>query len=156
MTVDATLCHIIRGRQILLKKASRGVGVGKWNGPGGKIEPGETPEESVMREVDEETSLRVTDLVYHGKIGFCMNGGKRLDYLVHVFSARGFSGTPRSSEEGEVRWFDLQRIPYAEMWDDDRYWLPLLLNGVTFDARFNYAKDNKHVTDFALKSRARV
>ncbi|MDG6899791.1 MAG: 8-oxo-dGTP diphosphatase [Nitrososphaerota archaeon] len=153
MTVDATVCHIIKGRRLLLKKATRGISAGKWNGPGGKIEPGETATRGVVREVMEETSLSIINPFYHGKLEFYMNGGRSLDYLVHVFSARRFSGRPRSSEEGEVRWFDVREIPYPEMWDDDRYWLPLLLNGVSFDACFTYDRKNRRVVDYLIKAR---
>lgn len=156
MPVEASLCHIIRGGKLLLKKANSGISVGKWNGPGGKLESGETPEQNVAREVMEETSLRIIDPAYHGKIGFYMDGGDRLDYLVHVFLVKRFSGRPRSSEEGRVRWFDLQKIPYSRMWDDDRYWLPLLLNGVRFDARFFYDKRNRIVTKYEIGSQPRI
>lgn len=153
MATYATVCHIIRGRKLLLKLANGGVSAGKWNGPGGKIEAGETPAQGVVREVMEETSLRIADPVYHGKILFRMNGGGGPEYVVHAFSAWKFSGRARSSAEGRVRWFGLESIPYAKMWDDDRYWLPLLLNGVSFDARFTYDRRNEHVTDYEIKSR---
>jgi 8-oxo-dGTP diphosphatase len=149
---DATICHIIHDGKLLLKMANSGISIGKWNGPGGKIERGETPEMNVVREVYEESGLRIIDLVNHGTIMFYLNGGGRLDYLVYVFSARRFSGKARSSEEGRVRWFDIGKIPYAKMWDDDRYWLPLLLNGVGFDARFSYDRQNKRVVDYVIRS----
>lgn len=153
LTINATVCHVIRGDRLLLKKATRGISAGKWDGPGGKIEPGETPAECVVREVREETSLSIADPFYHGKIEFFMNGGKNLDYLVHVFSARDFTGRARSSDEGRVRWFKTQEVPYSRMWDDDRYWLPLLLNGVAFDACFFYDKENRRVVDHDIRSR---
>jgi 8-oxo-dGTP diphosphatase len=156
VVIDATICHIIRDKRLLLKMANSGISMGKWNGPGGKIEPGETPEQNVIREVMEETGLRIIDPAYHGKIEFYMNGNDKLDYLVHIFSSKRFSGRARSSEEGKVRWFDLAKLPYARMWDDDRYWLPLLLNGATFDARFCYDKENKHVVDYEINSRSTI
>ncbi|HMD79161.1 MAG TPA: NUDIX domain-containing protein, partial [Nitrososphaerales archaeon] len=107
---------------------------------------------NVVREVGEETGLRIVNPVNHGTIRFYMNGGGRLDFLVYVFSARRFTGKARSSEEGRVRWFDVGKIPYARMWDDDRYWLPLVLNGVKFDARFSYDRQNKRVVDYEIKS----
>jgi len=151
--IDATICHIIHGGKLLLKEANSGVSVGKWNGPGGKIERGETPEMNVVREVSEETGLVIASPVNHGTIRFYLNGGGRLDYLVYVFSARRFSGKARSSEEGRVRWFDIGKIPYTRMWDDDKYWLPLLLNGIKFDAKFRYDEQNRRVIDYVIKSR---
>lgn len=132
--------------------ASGGISKGKWNGPGGKFEPGETPTQNVIREVMEETSLRIVDPAYYGKIEFYMNGHGTLDWLVHVFLAKRFSGKARSSEEGRVRWFDLDKIPHAKMWDDDRYWLPLLLDGTRFNARFFYDRQNKRVTSYEIST----
>ena len=152
MPIEASLCHIVRKRRLLLKLANSGISKGKWNGPGGKFERGETPTQNVTREVEEETSLRIINPDYRGKIEFYMNGGGSLDYLVHVFLVRRFSGRVRSSEEGKVRWFDLDKIPYAKMWDDDRYWLPLLLNGTKFNARFFYDRQNTHVTSYEISS----
>jgi 8-oxo-dGTP diphosphatase len=151
MTIEASLCHIIRNRRLLLKRANRGISAGKWNGPGGKLERGETPTQNVVREVMEETSLQILNPLYQGKIEFYMNGQGNLDYLVHVFLARKFSGRPKGSKEGRVRWFDVEKIPYEGMWDDDRYWLPLLLNGVKFSARFFYDRENRRVVDYELR-----
>ena len=156
MPTEATICHIVRGRRLLLKKANRGISKGKWNGPGGKLERGETPETNAVREVLEETALRIRNPDYHGRIEFYMDGGDELDYLVHVFLAKKSSGTPRSSREGRVRWFGLGEIPYSQMWDDHRYWLPLLLNGAKFDARFYYDRQNKDVTRYEIGSQPRI
>ena len=153
MPIEASLCHIVQDRKLLLKRATRGISKGKWNGPGGKLEHGETPIQNVVREVLEETSLRLVHPAYRGRIEFYMDGRYVLDYLVHVFLAKTISGKPTSSPEGKIRWFDFERIPYARMWDDDRYWLPLLLNGVEFDARFYYDEGNKHVVDYEIRSR---
>ena len=156
MVIEASLCHIVHDRRLLLKRASRGISAGKWNGAGGKLEPGENPTQNVVREVMEETSLRIINPAHHGRIEFCMNGRDTLDYLVHVFLVKRFSGTPRSGEEGRVRRFDLEKIPYAGMWDDDRYWLPLLLNGVRFNARFLYDRTNRRVVDYEIRSRPSI
>ena len=152
MPIEASLCHIINHQMLLLKKANRGISKGKWNGPGGKLERGESPAQNVIREVFEETSLRIVNPAYRGRIEFYMGGRDRLDYLVHVFLVRRFHGRPRPTEEGPVKWFDLERIPYARMWDDDRYWLPLLLTGVRFDAQFFYDEENRHVVNYRIRS----
>ena len=152
MPIEASLCHIIRDRRLLLKLANGGISKGKWNGPGGKFERGETPAQNVIREVEEETSLRIVDPDYQGKIEFYMNGRGSLDYLVHVFLVKRFSGKAKSSEEGRVFWFGLDEIPYAKMWDDDRYWLPLLLKGTKFNARFFYDKQNSRVISYEISS----
>ena len=155
MVLDATICHIIREKKVLLKKATRGISVGKWNGPGGKIEPGETPEQNVVREVREETGLEVAHPFFHGTIEFYMKGGNALDIRVYVFSSRDARGRPRSTEEGPVKWFDAQRLPFDEMWDDDRYWVNPILLGMRFDAKFHYDEGNRKVVKFEMRSRPR-
>jgi 8-oxo-dGTP diphosphatase len=153
VVIEATICHIIRGRKLLLKKATRGISVGKWNAPGGKLEPGETPLQCAKREVLEETGLRVSKPLYHGSITFMMDGGKNLHTRAYVFSSRDAKGTARSSAEGDVRWYQLGRLPEAQMWEDDQYWVPLVLRGIRFDATFAYDGANRHIIEFSIVSR---
>jgi 8-oxo-dGTP diphosphatase len=153
LVIEATICHLIRDRKFLLKKANRGISIGKWNAPGGKFEDDETPEQCARREVLEETGLRVSDLFYHGVLSFVMRGGRRVYMRAHLFSTRKMEGRARSGEEGPVRWFPVDRPPYDEMWEDDQYWLPLMLRGEKFNATFRYDKGNRHVIGFEIASR---
>ena len=145
MVVESTVCHIFKGDELLLIKASRGISKGKWNGVGGKLEKEETPEEGAIREVYEETGLKVKNLFHHGTMSFYMNGGDELDIIVHVFSTSDFSGTPASTEEGELRWFNKSEIPYSGMWDDDNYWIEPMLQGKRFNAQFHFDAANHKV-----------
>jgi 8-oxo-dGTP pyrophosphatase MutT (NUDIX family) len=153
LVIEATICHIIRGRKLLLKKANRGISIGKWNAPGGKSEAGEAPEECAKREVLEETGLRVSDLFNHGVLTFVMDGGKTVHTRAHLFSTRQVEGRAKSSDEGHVRWFPLGDIPLDEMWEDDIFWIPLMLRGIKFDATFTYDDENRHVIGFSIMSR---
>lgn len=136
-----------------MKRATRGISKGKWNAPGGKIEPGESPEENARREVREETGLRVRNLFYHGAINFFMGGGRKLDIRVDLFSTNQFQGRMTSTDEGEIRWFGVAEIPFAEMWDDDRYWIQLMLTGSRFNAKFYYDRANRKVIEYEIRSR---
>ena len=138
-----------------MKRATRGISKGKWNAPGGKIEPGESPEENARREVREETGLRVRNLFYHGAISFFMGGGRKLGIKVHLFSTRQFHGRMSSTDEGEVGWFGVTEIPFLEMWDDDKYWIQLMLARSRFNAKFYYDRANRKVTDYEIRSRRR-
>ena len=146
MTRIDTLCHIIDGNRILLKRAVRGISKGRWNAPGGKVEMDETPEESAVRETFEETGLGVKVLFYHGLLNFRTFGLDDIFISCHLFSTREFVGSPHDSEEGEVRWFNTDNLPWNEMWPDDRYWMQLMLDKKRFDADFWMDEDNRSIT----------
>jgi 8-oxo-dGTP pyrophosphatase MutT (NUDIX family) len=153
LVIEATLCHIIGPKGLLLKRASRGFSRGKWNAPGGKLEDGESSQENAKREVFEETGLRVRTLFSHGEILYFMNGRNLLHTRAYLFSTRSFSGTPKSTVEGRVRWFGLAGLPFDHMWDDDKYWLALMLSGSKFDARFYFGRGNITVKRFSITPR---
>ncbi|MBW1669117.1 MAG: 8-oxo-dGTP diphosphatase [Deltaproteobacteria bacterium] len=139
MVVEATLCEITNEGGLLLQRKSVGrFGEGKWNGPGGKVQPGETPLECVVREVLEETGLKVGDLTHHGAIDFYFGEKQSPDWKVHIYSTSTFTGEPKPSDEGELAWFGYDEIPYAEMWQDDLYWLPPVLQGMKVQGFFVY------------------
>ena len=142
MVVEATLCEIIHGGRILLQRKSAGrFGEGKWNGPGGKVKPGETPLECVVREVWEETGLTASCLAERGVVDFYFGEKPEPDWVVHIYTTSTFSGVPNESDEGEIRWFSLDEIPYDDMWEDDAHWLPVLLEGKRFRGVFIYDVD---------------
>ncbi len=154
MTIEATLCAIIKDNQILLqKKASGRFGEGKWNGAGGKLKPKEEPFAGVIREVKEETGLLIKNPRLHGKLDHYFGDRNSPAWSVHIFSSIDFEGTPFSSEEGELRWFPLEEIPYNEMWEDDRHWLPLLIQGEDFEGEFFFNKNASTLLDFRLRIR---
>ncbi len=150
MPLNTTICHVIKGDQILLKYGTRGVARGKWNGPGGKIDSKETPEECAKRELFEETGIRAGKLLYHGTLSFHMDGGTELTILNHLFSTEDFSGEAKSTEEGEVKWFDQKDIPYQDMFPDDAFWLPLMLDKIRFDAEFYFDAENKKILKYNI------
>lgn len=153
MTVEATLCHIVEGDRILLQlKSANLFGEGKWNGVGGKLEPGESPREGAAREALEETGLRVSHLKPHGILKFYFGNRNDLDFIVHVFSTSDFEGILKASEEGVLRWFHFDEIPYHSMWQDDRHWLPLLLEGKNFEGVFYFNEEGTRLLDYSLKS----
>lgn len=133
--IRATLMFIVRDFDVLLIKKMRGIGAGKINGPGGKIDPGETPLESAVRETQEELCVTPLDPVKMGELFFAMTDLP--DIHCHVYMARAFEGTPTATPEAIPRWTRIDQVPYELMWEDDRYWLPEMLEaGRTFIGRF--------------------
>jgi 8-oxo-dGTP pyrophosphatase MutT (NUDIX family) len=152
MTIHATLCQIIRdGRLLLLLKDPGRFGEGKWNGAGGKLLPGESPEAGVVREVLEETGLTLRSVTLHGVLDFYFGEKPEPDWVVHVFSSSDFSGEPlEASEEGVLRWFRFEEVPYDRMWEDDLYWLPPLLDGKRVRGFFVYDEDGENLLRHSL------
>lgn len=132
--IHATLLFIVQDGQILLIEKLRGIGEGKINGPGGKIDPGESSKVAAIRETFEELKITPEDAKKVGELWFAMSDIP--DIHCHVFHATKFSGTPTATDEAIPRWTPIDQIPYDKMWADDKFWLPALLNGETFDARF--------------------
>ncbi len=144
-----TLCVIHNDIHILLGKKKRGFGEGKWNGFGGHVETGEAIEDAARREVVEEIEVIPHNLRHRGVLNFEIETFPEL-LEVHVFSTQDFEGEPKETEEMQPKWFDLSAIPFDEMWADDKYWLPLLLEGKNFIGNF-YFKDNQTITQHEIK-----
>lgn len=135
----ATLLFIVQGENVLLIRKKRGLGAGKINGPGGKIDPGETPLQCAVREIQEELVINTLDPVHHGEVRFQFIDGYSVH--VHVYVATEFTGTPTETDEALPLWFDKKDIPYEEMWADDVIWLPRVLNGEAVNGRFLFDED---------------
>lgn len=136
----ATLVFVFEGDQILLINKKTGLGKGKVNGPGGKVDPGESPEVCAVRECQEELSITVSNLEYCGQHKFQFVDG----YSIHVwvYRTRSYEGIPTESREAEPLWVRQDQIPYDQMWEDDRLWLPMLINGEKFQTRWIFDGDN--------------
>jgi 8-oxo-dGTP diphosphatase len=132
----ANLLFVLRGDEILLIRKKRGFGAGKINGPGGKIDPGETALESALRETHEELGILPLGAEQRGELHFQFRDGFSLHCL--VFVAYHFDGEPEETDEAIPLWTPLDAIPYGEMWADDRYWLPLLIRGESFIGYFEF------------------
>lgn len=114
---------------------------GKWNGLGGKMEPGETPEECVIREVREESGLRIREPVLKGFLTFPGFDGVD-DWYVFVFEARRFSGRLIDSPEGNLRWVADAAVSRLDLWEGDRIFLRWMRGKRFFSGKFTY-KDER-------------
>lgn len=137
-----TLCIIYQYPKILLGMKKRGHGEGKWNGFGGKVEKRETIEEGAIREMKEESGIEILKMNKLGVIQFEYQDDSG-NMEVHVFNVKEFKGSPAESEEMKPKWFFVNEIPYGQMWPDDRYWLPIFMDGKSFQGKFVFNKSNE-------------
>ncbi len=138
-TEKATLLFVLQDGRILLIDKKTGLGAGKINGPGGRIEPGETAMAGAIREVQEELCVTPTGVRRAGELSFQFVDG----YGLHgtVFTADGFEGQLCETREAAPIWTPVDQIPYERMWADDFLWLPMLLEGRGFCGFFIFDGD---------------
>lgn len=135
---QTTLCYPIMEGRVLLAMKKRGFGQGHWNGPGGKVEAGETTLEACIRETREEVCLEISQVEPRGVIEFVFEGKPEWDNRCDVFVATAAQGEAQETEEMLPRWFLFSEVPYAEMWEDDVVWLPQVLAGGRVERRFYF------------------
>ena len=138
----ATLCYVMDNDKTLMllrNKKENDYHEGKWNGLGGKLEQGETPEECAVREVYEESGLKVTDPIMKGLITFPLFDGID-DWYVFVFTFKKFSGNLIDSPEGHLEWIQNNKLIDLNLWDGDKHFIPWLFENKCFSAKFIYEK----------------
>ncbi|HPO06171.1 MAG TPA: 8-oxo-dGTP diphosphatase [Candidatus Gracilibacteria bacterium] len=144
---DVTLIFLVKKEQnqiqdILLAMKKRGFGVNRWNGVGGKLEEGESIEEAAIREAQEEVSVQVLDLLKVAEIDFHFPHNPKFNQKVHAYLCEKWEGEPQESEEMRPQWFKPENIPYPEMWPDDEFWLPQVLQGQKLRAKFIFGEND--------------
>ena len=144
--IRRTLLFLVKDGQVLLAMKKRGFGAGKWNGVGGKIEAGESIEEALIRETQEEISVTPLGWRAVAELDFVQDSDTDPWHMyVHAFISSEWEGAPMESEEMSPAWFTFDDIPYDAMWDDDRHWLPQVLAGKTVTGKFIFDEQDKLV-----------
>lgn len=135
------LCFVFRNErtELLMIRKKRGQGAGKWNVPGGKLAPGEIPEQAAIRETEEETGIRPITIERAGKLEFYFPVSDAWDNVCTVFVSDHFIGNlADENEECSAHWVRVSEIPYDQMWDADRRWIPLLLEKRPFHRVYSF------------------
>ena len=152
-----TMCYIEKdGRTLMLyrNKKENDVHEGKYVGIGGKFEPGETPEECVVREVKEETGLTVKELRYHGMVSFPKFKDEE-DWYMFLFSCNDFEGELTEEKmkeclEGDLVWVDNNEVPNLNIWDGDKLFMEWMISANIFNGKIEYenGRVNRYSVDF--------
>ena len=141
---QTTLCYISDNERYLMLHRTlkdNDASHGKWIGVGGKCEPDESPDECMLREVEEETSLKITQWQYRGIVTFISDIWP-CEYM-HLFSATGWSGSISDCNEGILQWIDRKHLSNLNLWQGDRIFLKLLLdNQPFFSLKLSYRGDD--------------
>ena len=130
---NTTLCYIRRGDEVLLlHRVKKAVDENrdKWIGVGGRFEPGESPEDCLLREVREETGLTLTSWRYRAVVTF-VSDEWGTEYM-HLVTAEGFTGELADCDEGELVWLPWKALPELPIWEGDRIFLRLIDEDVPF------------------------
>ena len=133
--------------QVLLIHKKTGHGQGRVNGPGGKLDAGESLTACATREVLEEVGLQVGHPVCRAELRFVELEGSQ--WLGYVYTADQFSGQLTETSEAKPFWCDIEKIPFADMWPDDQLWLPTVLQqhvSQFFSQTISQVKDQKFGT----------
>ena len=144
----ATLMFVVKAGKVLLIHKKRGLGAGNINGPGGRIEADETPMACAIRETQEELCITPHNVKPGGELFFHAEDMPRIH--AYIYTANDYTGTPTETEEAIPLWTPLDQIPFDRMWEDDRYWLPMVLNGKRITGWFSF--EGESLLDYRLES----
>lgn len=139
-----TLGYVRRdGKTLMLHRVKKenDMHEGKWNGLGGKLELGETPEECIIREILEETNggIKVSNPKFRGRIVFKDLQGGPNNAHVYLFVIDDFEGEIiGESAEGDLEWVDDTELPNLNMWAGDQLFMQWLDEPGIFSAKLIY------------------
>lgn len=122
-----TLCYIEKDNKYLMLHRVKKVNDenhDKWIGVGGKFEPGESPEDCLLREVKEETGLTLKQYDFRGIVTF-VSDEWGTEYM-HLFTATEYEGEVRTCDEGELVWVSKADIEKLNLWEGDKVFFRLL------------------------------
>jgi len=146
---EAVLCFIVHEDSLLLIHKLRGLGKGKINAPGGKLEAGESPLEAAIRETREETGLIPLEPQFRGTLDFFFTDG--LELFVSVFLSFSHTGIMEASDEALPFWCPKTDIPWESLWEDDKIWLPHVLKDELVKGSFLFEGDSMRECHISFK-----
>lgn len=154
-TINTTLVLIFQNNKVLLAQKKRGFAQGTFNGIGGKQDPGETIEQAMVRETQEEIGVTPTKYSQVGLIRFdTWYKGERVDLNLNIFTCSDFVGEIEETEEMIPEWFEIENVPFDKMLPDDKEWFPIVVEGGNVYGTVFLEEDLKHsINNFKVVSK---
>ena len=139
-----TLCYLEQdGKWLMMHriKKEHDVNRDKWIGVGGHAEAYESPEDCLLREVEEETGLRLTSYRFRGLVTFVLLG-EETQYMCLYTADRWEGKMAETCREGVLEWVEKERVPSLHLWVGDLVFFRLLqLDYPFFSLKLTYDKD---------------
>ncbi len=143
---QVSLLFLRDDKYIWLAMKKRGFGEGYWNGVGGKPDSNEPIENTAVRECEEEIEVTPLNLEHVATLDFYFPPEKSAlgwDQQVVVYFSDKWDGEPKETEEMAPKRFSIEDLPYENMWDDDKLWLPKVIDGKFVRAKFHFDNSGK-------------
>ena len=144
---NTTLLFLIKKKDdgishICLAMKKRSFGAGRWNGTGGKLNEGESVEDAVVRETEEEIGVLAGDFKKIAELSFIFPHESSWDQTTHVYFCEDWEGEPIETEEMNPKWFSVDDLPFSQMWPDDVFWLPRAIKGDLVRGSFTFGEND--------------
>ncbi|KRE91334.1 7,8-dihydro-8-oxoguanine-triphosphatase [Frateuria sp. Soil773] len=133
--IVATLGYVLspdRSQVLMIHRNARpdDLHLGKYNGLGGKMEPGEDIAACMRREIREEAGIECESMQLRGTLNWPGFGKHGEDWLGFIFVIDRYRGEPHGgNHEGTLEWVPRDRLMELPMWEGDRHFLPLVFDG---------------------------
>lgn len=144
-TINTTLVLIMKNGKVLLAQKKRGFAMGTYNGIGGKQDPGETINQAMIRETQEE--IGVTPTAFEQVELICFDTwykGERVNLNLNIYTCSEYVGEIQETEEMIPEWFNIENVPFEKMLPDDREWFPIVVSGGNVFGTVFLSEDLKH------------
>jgi mutator protein MutT len=144
---NTTLLFLIKKKgneisHVCLARKKRSFGMGRWNGVGGKLLPGESVEKGLIREAEEEIGIIAKSLSKIAELNFTFSHKSEWNQITHVYFCENWENEPEESEEMNPKWFSIENLPFGEMWPDDIFWLPKVIKGELIKGNFIFGNND--------------